>query len=171
MSRVLTISISLCVVCLACAACGDDDDDTLTVVGVDASAPIDSGADAAQGDDAGSDGGFSSVSCSPSGSGACQNAEDCPVVESGDAREAASSCGIGCLGDSNEASCAQSCVVNETGLSTACAKCYVAIVTCSRTSCLTDCLSDPDSTACFDCQVAAGCRESFDECSGLPPPR
>jgi len=140
--------------------CGDDDDDHHDKSPTDAST-----AD----EDAG--GGFGSVSCKPAGDGACQNTADCPIVEGGTARKAASDCGISCLGGSAEeqTACAQMCVVDETSLSAGCAECYVAIVGCSRDHCLASCLADPDSKACFDCQVENNCRSAFDECSGLPP--
>jgi len=142
-------------------ACGDDDDDD------DRDAAVkDSGMTE---EDAG--GGFGTVACDPQGSGACQNAGDCPDVESGLARMKASECGINCLGGDAETqkTCAETCLVNMTSLSAGCAECYVAIVTCSREHCLAPCLADPDSKACFDCQVTNDCRSAFDDCSGLPP--
>jgi hypothetical protein len=119
------------------------------------------------GDDDG--GAFGAVACDRSGSGACENAGDCPIVESGSARGAAQSCGLSCLGDPEEETCAEECVVAETDLSADCAGCYVAIVACSRDNCLGECAGAPDSSACFDCQVENDCRSEFDSCSGLPP--
>jgi hypothetical protein len=138
-------------------ACGDDSDDTDKPVPDDAV------------EDAGS--AFAPVTCDPKGEGACQSANDCPTVESGKAREAASDCGISCLDNDaeKEKTCAETCVVKETSLSTGCAECYVAIVACSREHCLAPCLADPESKACFDCQVENDCRSVFDTCSGLPP--
>jgi hypothetical protein len=138
-------------------ACGDDSDDD------DESTPDDGAEDAG--------GAFGTVTCNPNGEGACQSASDCPIVESGEAREAASNCGISCLSEDAEEqkTCAEECVVEETSLSTGCAECYVAIVDCSSEYCLAPCLADPESTACFDCQVDNDCRSTFDVCSGLPP--
>jgi hypothetical protein len=149
------------VLSLFAVACGDDDD---------SSNGDKSKADASTVDeDAGS--GFGSVACHPAGSGACQNTADCPIVESGKARKSASDCGLTCLAGTpdEQTMCAKTCVVDDTKLSSDCAECYVGIVGCSRDHCLAACLADPDSKACFDCQVENGCRATFDECSGLPP--
>jgi hypothetical protein len=115
------------------------------------------------------DTGTATLACDPNGEGACQNADDCPIIEGGTARQSATTCGIGCLGDADPEACANTCVVDETGLSTECSACYIDIVVCTRDNCIQECLADPESAACFDCQVSAGCRAEFDECSGLPP--
>jgi hypothetical protein len=145
-------------------ACGDDSDD-------DDHNHDESAIDASTGDeDAG--GGFADVTCNPAGSGACQNSNDCKVIEGGTARMAASDCGIACIGESGaeaQATCAEECLVEETSLTAGCAECYVAIVACSSEHCLGECLPAPNSKECFDCQVANDCRSAFDDCSGLPP--
>ena len=126
----------------------------------------DNGGDGAGGQAVGS-GGSSTTECDETQNGVCQNETDCPLVHSGQARSTASTCGIGCLGDADEATCGAECVVAESNLTTECAACYIAIVNCSRTNCLIECATDPESSDCFDCQVANGCRTAFDECSGL----
>jgi hypothetical protein len=153
----IVFMLSICVV-----ACGDDSDDD---------GEHKETQDASTGDEDAGDA-FGDVTCRPAGDGACQNADDCPKVESGAARMKASECGVGCLGmgDADEqATCAEACLVDETMLTTGCAECYVAIVACSREHCLSPCYADPESKECFDCQVANDCRSAFDECSGLPP--
>jgi hypothetical protein len=136
---------------LAATACGSDD----------------SGDDSGGGGNSGTGGSSPTTACDPTLDGVCQNDTDCPLVRSGQARSTASTCGIGCIGDADEPQCGADCVVAESGLTAACAACYVAIVDCSREHCLVECASDPESTDCFDCQVANDCRSAFDDCSGL----
>jgi hypothetical protein len=126
----------------------------------------DDGGSGAGGQTAGS-GGTSATACDETQNGVCQNEMDCPLVRGGQARSTASSCGIGCLGDTDEATCGAECVVAESDLTAECAACYIAIVDCSRDHCLIECAGDPEGGDCFDCQVANGCRTAFDECSGL----
>ena len=113
-------------------------------------------------------GAFHNVQCAPEVGGVCQNPTDCGPVQSGSAREAASNCGSACLGDADEQACTNNCIIQQTGLTPACTDCYAEIVVCSRELCLPPCLMDPESQACFDCQLANGCRAAFDACSGLP---
>lgn len=157
LKRILWLTLTV-----AIAACGGDDDDHEGDHDHDASTQKDSGTPM-------TDAGFSNVACNPSGSGACQNADDCPIIAEGKARSAASSCGQGCLGQADEAGCARTCVVKETHLSTTCADCYVGIVRCTIMKCLSACAANPESPDCFKCQVDMGCRSTFDTCSGLPP--
>lgn len=144
----------LAAMALAVPACGNDDgedegdDGTGGATGTGGAAPT-------------------ATECDPAGEGVCQNDTDCPLVENGEARSTASSCGVGCLQDADPAACSEACVVAESGLSADCASCYVAIVECSRENCLVECASDPDSDDCFTCQVANDCRAEFDTCSGL----
>jgi hypothetical protein len=128
-----------------------------------------SGGSAGSGGTAGSGGGQPNVVCDPTGDGVCENDNDCPIVSSGAARAAAQSCGISCLMAGDPSQCANDCVVADTGLSAECAACYTGIVACSSENCLTECLADPAGAACAQCQVDAGCRAAFDQCSGLPP--
>lgn len=108
------------------------------------------------------------VDCDPTGEGKCQNEADCPIIEKGTAREIAQQCGTSCLSDADPTVCSQTCVVEQTGLTTDCAGCYLAIVDCTFQNCLALCSADPDSLDCFNCQVDEGCRETFNTCSGLP---
>jgi hypothetical protein len=161
MARWLTLAGAVVVMGGVAFACGGDDDSgTGGASGSGASGT---------GGTAGSGGGQQNVECDPSGDGVCENENDCPIVSSGEARTAAQDCGIGCVADADPDQCASDCVVAESGLSVECAACYVGIVTCSRENCLTQCLGDAAGMECMQCQVDAGCRAAFDECSGLPP--
>lgn len=146
---------------LALTACGDDDAAT------DAGDHNDDHAKAGSG--AADAGGFSNVACNPTGTGACQNTPDCPIIIGGTARSSAQTCGQGCLGQPDQKACARACVIKDTKLSEGCADCYVNIVDCTIMNCVSACLSDANSTGCYQCQVEKGCRATFDTCSGLPP--
>jgi len=137
------------------------------LVAVTACGSEDSGGDSGDEGSGGTGGSSPSTECDPTQDGVCQNDTDCSLVRSGQARSTASTCGIGCIGDDDEAQCGADCVVAESGLTADCAACYVAIVNCSRDNCLVECASDPEGADCFDCQVTNGCRADFDECSGL----
>lgn len=136
------------------AGCGDDDDDNGGAAG---SAGTSSGGSSAN------------VECDPADDGTCENDTDCPKVESGEARSSAQQCGLGCLEDDDPETCSVTCIVDDTGITSACAACYAATVKCSVDNCLAECAADPASQACADCQVDSGCRSEFDTCSGLPP--
>lgn len=160
MKRFIVIAWFAC----ALSACGDDSSEDGAP---HAGAPAD---DAAISDAPSDDAGLPKhITCDPAGSGVCLNDHDCPVVVSGAARQSATDCGISCLGDDDQDGCAQTCVIDDTELNSACAACYVATVACTRDHCLAPCLSDADSRACYDCQVANDCRSAFEACSGLPP--
>ena len=74
-------------------------------------------------------------------------------------------CGNNCvvLGGTD---CVTDCVVMETGVSEACARCYDTIVNCSAQGCWDMCILDPSGEACRNC-VAEMCEPAFDTCSGL----
>jgi hypothetical protein len=155
---------SMFAACALVAACGGDDDED---DGGGASGSGGSSAAAGTGGKAGAGGG--NVSCDPADDGTCENDTDCPKVESGEARSSAQSCGLSCLQDEDQATCAVTCIVEDTGITQDCAGCYAAAVKCAADNCLAQCGSDPASQACSDCQVENGCRSAFDTCSGLPP--
>ena len=102
----------------------------------------------------------------PAPSGACTNAADQAVMDAVDVTGLAQACGLNCLGQTQD--CAINCVVDDTGLSEACAQCYSEIITCSVVNCLNECVSDPASEVCADCQ-AVFCTEDFYACTGLEP--
>ncbi|MBN2194974.1 MAG: hypothetical protein JW751_19310 [Polyangiaceae bacterium] len=77
-------------------------------------------------------------SCNPTGEGPCQNASDCPAVETGDTM----------------------------ALSAACASCYDRIAACSAYYCPTDC-PGAGGNACLNCETEHNCHGEFMACSGL----
>ena len=98
---------------------------------------------------------------------ACTNSWDLPLIqdESADVIGKATDCAFGCLGKPDDA-CAIDCVMAETGLSAACASCYAGMIDCSFDKCLADCVGDPSSDMCLECQLEF-CIPAFDLCSGL----
>ena len=151
---------------LVTMSCGDDSDDDDSTGGSAGSA----GSVGAAGDaDKGGSGGTGSqnVMCDPEADTACQNETDCDAVESGDARMSAQSCGLGCLEDDDPGTCAVSCIVEDTSISSECASCYAGSVECASENCLADCAANPASDECTQCQIDAGCRSDFNDCSGL----
>jgi hypothetical protein len=151
-------------VALVTLSCGDDSDDDDSGGGSGGSAGSASGS-AGKGGTGGS--GSQNVSCDPDANTTCQNDNDCEAVESGEARLSAQSCGLGCLQDDEPGECAVSCIVEETGVSAECAACYAGSVQCATENCLAECAADPASLDCNECQIDAGCRSDFNDCSGL----
>jgi hypothetical protein len=149
MKRETFFAIVLGMTAFAGVGCGDDDD----------------------GDDddggGGTGGGSMNVECTPGGGGACQNDDDCPIVESGTARGEAQDCGLDCQDNSDPGTCTVTCIVTNTGLTPDCSTCYAALVGCVAEHCLGQCSTDPNSTDCVECQIDEGCRSTFDACSGL----
>jgi hypothetical protein len=105
--------------------------------------------------------------------GACMNETDGPLLDTPEKRDAvtaqATDCGIGCLGDDDVATCSVTCLVGATGLSVECSACYAGMVGCSKDNCLAECLAEPGSEACSNCQTEAGCFDDFYACSGMTP--
>ena len=58
------------------------------------------------------------------------------------------------------------CLVQNTGVSPACASCYGTAVRCIVENCLHLCATAPDSQECEDCSVESGCIARLDECTG-----
>jgi hypothetical protein len=103
--------------------------------------------------------------------GACQNAADLAIIAPD--REAisaaAKTCGMGCLGDADPVACSTPCVVEKTGITSACAGCYAAMINCTIKNCVAECVADPNAQVCLDCQETKGCFKGFYECSGFVP--
>ena len=120
------------------------------------------------------DAGASDDACDPEGAGACENDNDCPRVEDGQARMSASSCQLSCSASSegfpasvdDDPSCQTDCVALGAGISSDCAECYVARVACALERCGNACLADAEGRACLDCQTQQGCLAEFTLCSG-----
>ena len=106
--------------------------------------------------------------------GACTNAADFALLDSATKQDGvkgkATACGLKCISDADPGKCATTCVVKDTGLSSACSACYVGIIMCSMTNCLADCATDPSSKACTDCMTKNNCYTKFYTCTGLTPP-
>ena len=76
--------------------------------------------------------------CDPQGAGVCENAGDCPGVETAATSE----------------------------LSAACSACYDLVADCSGEHCSGVCPGD-GTGVCMQCETDAGCHTGFMECSGL----
>ncbi|HEX2876193.1 MAG TPA: hypothetical protein VHP33_33305 [Polyangiaceae bacterium] len=180
MKRFISALALVSAAALGVAGCGgDDDDDTNGAAGKGNTG----GEPGSNGGEPGSDGGTpastggapantggaptDNVSCDETQDGVCQNPMDCPFVVDGTARITAGTCGKGCLASSDE-NCAVDCILEELAMSSECAKCYADTVACTVMKCLAECVSDPEAEACKLCQVEKGCRDAFNECSGLP---
>jgi len=59
-------------------------------------------------------------------------------------------------------------MINDEGvpISSDCGGCYAGTVLCTVNSCLSQCLTDPSSTPCLECQ-AANCLAAFYACTGF----
>jgi hypothetical protein len=150
---------------LVTLSCGDDSDDDDDSDGGSGGSAGSSSGSAGKGGSGGT--GSQNVSCDPEEDTVCQNENDCDAVESGEARASAQSCGLGCLEDDDPGVCAVSCIVEDTDISSECATCYAGSVQCASENCLAECAADPTSDDCNQCQIDAGCRSEFNDCSGL----
>lgn len=103
--------------------------------------------------------------------GACQNAADLAIIapDRDAISAAAKTCGMGCLGDADPVACSTPCVVDKTGISSACAGCYAAMINCTIKNCVAECVADPNAQVCLDCQETKGCFKGFYDCSGFVP--
>jgi hypothetical protein len=77
-------------------------------------------------------------------------------------------CGQTCLfaGNMDEA-CPSECVLESVDMTPDCADCYADAALCGIANCAAECMTDPEATECQACIVDSGCREAFNECSGL----
>lgn len=143
---------------LGIAGCGGDDDDGgANTAGKSAGGEPEGGAP--------SEG---NLGCDPEQATTCQNDTDCTFVTDGTARTTAQTCGKGmCLGSSDE-NCARNCILEALDMTSDCAACYADFVNCTIAKCVADCIQDPDSDGCHECQEREGCRPTFNTCSGLP---
>lgn len=175
MKRIIS---ALALVAFGVVACGDDDGDDDNTAGTAGTGATSSDG----GEPAGSMGGNGAtgatggapptmnVECDPEVEGVCQNAMDCPFVESGEARVVAGECGRSCLlGGGEDPECPVNCMLEEMELdmSSECAGCYGDAAVCGIMACAGDCLEDPEAAVCQECLMESGCRETFNECSGL----
>jgi hypothetical protein len=149
MKRIIFMGIVLSAATGVFTGCGDDD-----------------------GGDDGGNGGSSSVNpeCDPAGDGVCETDQDCPKVRTGDARETAGLCGQRCVSEPEPETCTVMCIVTEGEMSLECSICYAGVVGCASENCFDECIAEPSSDPCTQCQIDAGCRTQFDQCSGLMTP-
>lgn len=106
----------------------------------------------------------------------CQNEEDLDwlhsELEPGEtgrdfARDKAGDCGLGCISHSQPDDCAIRCMKDQgVELTDGCAGCYGHIVLCTINDCLQQCIDDPQSDICYDCQEDKGCNDEFYACTG-----
>lgn len=125
--------------------------------------------DTGQGTDAGTPANDGSAPASD----ACTNATDATLISQlGEQAltDAISSCLVGCLTNSSRAVCTAECTSDDTGISLGCTTCFAQRADCVAANCLrapASCLTQPESRSCADCQVANGCVDGFEACSGL----
>jgi hypothetical protein len=173
MKRIISALAMVTAAAVGIAGCGgDDDDDTSNPTAGKSSTGGEPGTNggtaASNGGEPGTNGGAPSgnVTCDATAEGVCQNATDCPFVVDGTARLTSGTCGKGCIGKVE--TCSRDCITAELEMTDECATCYADTVNCTIANCAQVCIQDPEADVCKQCQVEAGCREAFDECSGLP---
>ena len=98
---------------------------------------------------------------------ACKNSRDTNAIGTRDVLGGALTCVDGCL--DGTFSCAQSCLVDDVGLTGPCSTCYAVLGRCVRTECDGQC-SDPMSAGCQTCLKDRGCAAAFQTCAGRPIP-
>jgi|GEM_PF-1275431 len=104
--------------------------------------------------------------CGAAGQPAC--GDECPDSISW-AQGASTDCGLQCIGDADAQGCTTACTAAATGLSTACAGCYGALILCTVNNCISQCIADPTSAPCLDCQEQ-NCLPEFNSCTAPPSP-
>jgi hypothetical protein len=104
-------------------------------------------------------------------SGRCAPATDVALICTGNVATIAGTCGVGCAVQpvAMFKSCATTCIRSMVSLTTGCAGCYADTVACTQQLCLNQCLANPSSPLCLQCQIEKGCRGAFLACTGLPP--
>jgi hypothetical protein len=175
MKRMIAAFATLTALSLAFSGCGGDDDDddnggnagTGNTAGKTSTPSEGGGGTTSTPGEAGSAPTDGNVPCDADEATTCQNETDCPFVVDGTARTTAQTCGKEqCLGSEDE-DCARDCILDALEMSSECATCYADLVNCTIDNCVVACIGDPDSDGCHECQATAGCRPTFDECSGL----
>ena len=97
--------------------------------------------------------------------GACTNLGDAAIFDAG-LGEALPDCSVQCTFDAQPEECAGSCIEDATGLTAACAGCFVDYVVCSSATCFDDCdsgWSSPECNACLEDE----CAPALTECAGF----
>lgn len=97
----------------------------------------------------------------------CSMAADLDSICTRNIGDIARACGQSCVGAGDR--CLPTCVKNMmASVSDDCLGCYAQVVSCTKDKCFGECVNDPKSAACAQCQVATGCLGTFFACSGLP---
>lgn len=99
--------------------------------------------------------------------GACSAADEA-IIDGATFKDDLSSCAMSCAFGSDP-NCNQTCIEDDTGLSTGCSECFAGNLQCTMDNCLSDCASDSSSPGCMNCMEQAGCISALTTCSGLEP--
>ena len=107
--------------------------------------------------------------CVAVSNGTCNNGADLAIIAANEdgISDAAKTCAMNCLGESDVVGCGAPCVEDATGLSEQCSACYVGVIACSIGNCLGECVADPYAEECLQCMEDMGCYSDFHSCSGL----
>jgi len=97
---------------------------------------------------------------------ACLNDADRAIMEAPEFEQRSTDCATPCALDPNVAECTASCLVEDAGLSPACAACNGSNVACGARECLVECVADSASEPCRTC-VEANCAAEYHRCTGL----
>ncbi len=97
--------------------------------------------------------------------GACTNAADKTILDSGKVQDATTNCAMQSMGDATKAA---ACVQKATGLSDGCSTCFAGILSCTFKNCLTNCMGG-QTPACSQCMADKGCNATFTDCAGVSP--
>ncbi len=97
--------------------------------------------------------------------GACTNAADKTILDSGKVQDATTTCAMQSMGDATKAA---ACVKTQTGLSDGCSTCFAGILSCTFKNCLSSCMGGK-TPACDQCMIDKGCNADFGVCAGVSP--
>jgi hypothetical protein len=95
--------------------------------------------------------------------GACDNATDAPLIESGAVDRESERCGPMCYLNGPE--CTVMCMTMAIDVSPECARCFADLIQCSAASCALMCFADSEGMPCRMC-VDTMCGPTFDACTG-----
>jgi Copper type II ascorbate-dependent monooxygenase, C-terminal domain len=98
--------------------------------------------------------------------GACLNDADRAIMDGAAFEQDSTDCATPCALDPNVAECTASCLVEDVGLSPACAACNGSNVACGARECLVECVADSASEPCRTC-VEANCAAEYHRCTGI----
>jgi hypothetical protein len=105
----------------------------------------------------------STLTCDPTGPGACQSSADCTALQAGALRDLDPSACAACQSDLGGTDC-QRCLSRQTGLSVGCSSCVAVWLACAVDNCLIACQGGSDPEGCEQCMNDAGCTEQLRSC-------